>query len=205
MPFVFKRLALYMSILAALCGDKAGGADKDRKFTLRPAASYPGHQTNDKVTIGVQAFVSDEDARPAFGKNNPYKYGVLPVLVVIQNDSDKAIRVEQLQAHYIAPAGDRVEATPAKEVRYLSGPAKPNVIAGPSGTPKVLRRKNPLDSWEIEGRAFAAKIIPPGETAGGFLYFQSGFQRNSKIYISGLQEAGSEKELFYYEIPLAER
>ena len=188
-----------------LAGYKMTAADKDQKFAVGPATSYPGHQTNEKVTIGVQAFVSDEDTKPAFGKNNPYKYGVLPVLMVIQNNSDKAIHIEELEAQYIPPGGGRVEATPAQDVRYLSAPGKPKMIPGPTGTPKVLKRKNPLGSWEIEGRGFSAKMIPPGEAASGFVYFQTGFQRSSKIYLSGLKEAGSNRELFYFEIPLAER
>ena len=61
--------------------------------------------------------------RLAFGKLNPYQYGVLPVLVVIQNDSDKAIRLDRLKVEYVGPNRDRVEATPAKDVRYLQAAA----------------------------------------------------------------------------------
>ena len=204
MPFIFKRLALLLSIAALAASLNLRANDKDQKFTAGPAASY-SHQTNAKVTIGVDAYVIDEKARSAFGKNNPYKSGVLPVLLVIQNGGDKAIRTDQLKAEYVAPDRDRVEATPASDVRYLTGPRRPNAIPGPTGVPKVLKRKNPLESWEIEGRAFAAKIIPPGESASGFLYFQTGYQRGSRIYLSGLTEAGSGKELFYFEIPLGEK
>src|SRR4051794_17276511 len=116
MPFIFKRLALLTSIAAALTPFKAWPAGKDEpKFTAGPAGSY-SHQTADKVTIGVAAFVSDEQARAAFGKRNPYDYGVMPVLVVIQNDSGKTIKLDPLQAALVGPNQYRVEATPAKDV-----------------------------------------------------------------------------------------
>ena len=185
-------------------GDNLRGAEKERKFSVAPASSY-SHQTNGKVTVGADAFVADEKSRPVFGKNNPYKHGVLPVLVVIQNDSGQTIRIDRLKAEYVAPDRSRVEATPAPDVKFLTGPRRPNVMAGPTGTPKVLKKKNPLASWEIEGRAFAAKMIPPGQSASGFLYFQTGLQRNAILYLTGLTEAGTGKDLFYFEVPLEEK
>jgi hypothetical protein len=95
-----------------------------------------------------------------------------------------------------------VEATPARDVRYLRGPNRPGVITGPSGKPKILSKKNPLDAWEIEGRAFAAQTLPAGQSASGFFYFQTGLQRGATVYLSGLTEAATGKELFYFEIPL---
>src|SRR5581483_6574014 len=103
MPFIFKRLALLTSITAVVLPFKALPAGKDEpKFTAGPATSY-SHQTADKVTIGVAAYVSDEQSRPAFGKHNPYDYGVMPVLVVIQNDSGKTIKLDPVQAALVGP------------------------------------------------------------------------------------------------------
>jgi len=201
-------LALLTSIAAVLVPNKAWPAGKEQpKFTPGPAASYESHQTSEKVTIGVAAYVSDEETRPVFGKHNPYNYGVLPVLVVIQNDGAKSIRVDPLELVLVGPNRDRIDATPAKDVRYLSGPGKPSVVPNPlpTGSPKIGGHKNPLDTWEIEGRAFTAKMLPPGQSASGFFYFQSGFQRGSSLYLSGLREADSGKELLYFEIPLLEK
>jgi hypothetical protein len=204
MPFVFKRLALFLSIAAASTGLK--GAKEDLRFTPGPAASYESHQTNDKVTIGVVAYVSDEESKPVFGKHNPYNYGILPVLVVIQNDSGKAIRVDGLQAFVVSPDGDRIEATQAKDIRYLSGARPPNVGPRvPSPLPKLSGKKNPLDSWAIEGRAFSAKMLPAGQSASGFFYFQSGFAHGWNFYLSGLTEAETGQALLYFELPLTKK
>jgi len=197
-----------MSIAAVLAPNKAWPAGKDQpKFTPGPAASYESHQTSEKITIGVAAYVSDEENRPVFGKHNPYTYGVLPVLVVIQNDGNKTIRVDPLELVLVSPNHDRVDPTPAKDVRFLTGPSRPSTAPSPipTGMPKIGGHKNPLDTWEIEGRAFAAKMLPPGQSASGFVYFQSGFQRGSSLYLSGLREADSGKELLYFEIPLVEK
>jgi hypothetical protein len=76
-------------------------------------------------------------------------------------------------------------------------------MTGPTGSAKVLKKKNPLDAWEIEGRAFAAQMLPPGQSANGFFYFQTGLQRGATIYITGLTEAASGQELLFFELPLS--
>jgi hypothetical protein len=197
MPRIFKPLALLLSIAAACAADKDTAA-----FRPPPVAGLDHRQTNAQVTIGVDAYTSPDKVKTAFGKLDPYQYGILPVLVVIQNDSDKAIRLDKLTAEYVGPNRDRVDATPARDIRYLRGPERPGVITGPGGKPKILSKKNPLDAWEIEGRAFAAKMLPAGQSASGFLYFRTGLQRGATIYLSGLTEAATGKELFYFEIPL---
>jgi hypothetical protein len=197
MPFVFKSLALLLSISAGIA------ADKETPFKTAPAASYASHQSNAQITIGVDAYVTLDKVQLAFGKLQPNQFGILPVLVVIQNDSDKAIRLDRLKLEYIGPNHERVEATPARDVRYLKPPQRPAAIDGPMGKVKVLKpKKNPLDEWEIEGRALSAQMLPPGQSASGFVYFQAELRHGATLYLNGIYEAATGKEIFYFELPL---
>jgi hypothetical protein len=196
MPFVFKRLALLLSITAAFA------ADKPADFKPGKADSFAQHQTNDKVTVGVDPYMMGEKVKVAFGKVDPYQYGVLPVLVVIENDSNVAIKLDGIHAEYVGPNGDRADATPANDVRFLRGADRPKMITGP-GSPIILKKKNPLDAWEIEGRAFAAQMLPPGQSANGFFYFYTGLQKGATIYLKGMKEAATGKELLFFELPLS--
>ena len=190
--------------LVLLTSIAAFGADrKDGRFQPGPASSYRSKQTVDKVTIATTPFETEAKAKEAFGKMNPYQHGVLPVLVVIQNDLGKTIRLEHMQVEYVAPDRTHVEATPSTEVKYIGGGRRPSQskipIPVPGGQIKV--KKNPLTGEEIEGRAFVAKMLPPGESASGFFYFQTGHRNGSKLYVTGIMEAGTNRELFYFEIP----
>ncbi|MGD0497484.1 MAG: hypothetical protein ABSC23_03505 [Bryobacteraceae bacterium] len=179
----------------------ASAADKDSFHA--PAVAHMAHrQTNGQVTIGADPYLSGEKVKAAFDKLNPYQYDVLPVLVVIQNGAGQTLRVDNLHVEYVGPNGDRVMATPAGDVKYVHGPSRPGMITGPGAGVKVLSKKNPLDAWEIEGRAFAAKMLPAGQTASGFFYFATGIQRGATLYLSGITEAATGKELLYFEIPL---
>jgi hypothetical protein len=198
MPFVFKRLALLLSIAAAFAADK-----QPPPFKPGPASSFANHQTNDKITVGAEPYVMGEKVKAAFGKVDPYQNGVLPVLVVIQNDGNTSIRLDRIRAEYNGPNHDRVDATPAKDVRYSQGADRPKMVTFPGGPPKVLKKKNPLDAWEIEGRAFAAQMLTPGQSASGFFYFQTGLQRGATVYLTGMTEASSGRELLFFELPLS--
>src|SRR5438067_11745983 len=170
-----------------------------------PLTSYPHRQTSEKVTIAAEAMETDDQTRDAFGKVNPYRYGILPVLIVMQNDSPNAIRVDRIKFVYTLPDRTRIEATPAQDVRFVHGAKQPKGIPGPTGGIKISRApKNPLAEWEIEGRAFTAKMIPPGHSASGFACFQvPQSSAAASVYISGLVDAVTGKELYYFEIPMS--
>jgi hypothetical protein len=200
MLFDLKRWILLMSIAVAL------GADKEHaEFKALPVMQYPNHQTASDVTVGAAVYETDDQAREPFGKMNPYKWGVLPILVVIQNGGKTAIKVDRMKVDYIWPDHTRIEATPANELKYLHGAQAPKVGSSPlpGGIPGMKKAKSPLGGWEIEGRAFAAKMIPPGETASGFFYFQTGHRSGSTLTVSGLTDAANKQELIYFELPLA--
>jgi hypothetical protein len=198
MPLIFKRLALVTSIAAAFALNNAA-ADKDPAFRPPPAVSLPHHQTNDKLTIGAEPYVSGEKLKPAFGKLIPYQYGVLPVLVAFQNDTGQTVQIKGMKAEYVLQDGQRVVATPASEVRFAKAPGRPNVTGTPLPLPK---KKNPLAEWQIEGHALSAEAIPNGNAAFGFLYFQAPLRQGATLYLTGIVQASTGKELLFFEIPL---
>src|SRR5664279_2003453 len=119
MPFVFKSLALLLSISAGFA------ADKETPFKAAPAASYANHQSNAQITIGVDPYVTLDKVQLAFGKLQPNQYGILPVLVVIQNDSDKAIRLDRRSApaqSTAPPVGSKCSR--ARRTRWTNGRSK---------------------------------------------------------------------------------
>ena len=197
---------LKWGLLLCLSITAAQSADSDKtKFKAGPVTDYPRRQTSEKITIAAQPFETDEQAHEAFGKVNPYRFGVLPVLIVFRNDGTDAIRLDNLQLTYVLPDRTRVEATPAAELKFIHGTSQPKGVAGPRGRVAIGRApKNPLGEWEIEGRAFAPKILPAGESASGFFYFQvAQSSAAASVYISGLVNASSGKELYYFEIPMS--
>ncbi|MGA3189580.1 MAG: hypothetical protein ABSF22_20940 [Bryobacteraceae bacterium] len=198
---VFSGVIVLLSIAALAADYNEDDKDKDR-FAPGAAASYKGSQTTDKITMAAVPFITEEQMHTAFGKVNPNKYGVLPVLVVLENGTGKALRLS-LSADYIAPDARHVDATPASDVTFIGGSGKPPSVPGSNPLPFPRRaKKGPLNTWEIEGRAFTAKLVPVGEKVYGFFYFQTEYLPGSKIYLTGISDAASGKEYLYFEVPL---
>jgi hypothetical protein len=192
-------LVILLSISAALASDK----DKD-VFHPGPADSYPTKQSQEKVTVAAVPYVNDDELRAAFGKDSPARYGFLPVLVIIQNDSKKALRLN-LKTEYVDARGRHADSVPASDLPYLAVGPKRNDVGGPVPLPTGpigRKSKKPLTGWEIEGRAFNARMLPAGESVHGFVYFKTLPEPGASLYLSGIQEASSGRDLFYFEIPL---
>ena len=70
-----KRVALIvlLSIPAAMAVDKDKG-----HFVPGPASSYAGHQTQEGITIAAVPYITDEQAKSAFGKVNPTNTAFFP-------------------------------------------------------------------------------------------------------------------------------
>ncbi|HTP86952.1 MAG TPA: hypothetical protein VMJ34_08390 [Bryobacteraceae bacterium] len=199
----------YLIVFIAAGSALLAADNKDEKFSPGPASSYPTKQSIEHVTIAAVPYTTDEQARPAFGKTNPYERGILPVLVVFQNDTDKALTLENMEVRYEMPDGRSIRPTPAEDLATLHGVKHPKRVPGSVQLPVPIptgggsrRKKDAMGEWEITGREFAVRMIPPHETANGFFYFQSQSLPGSKLYISGIREAATGQELFYYEIGL---
>jgi hypothetical protein len=194
-----KRVALIvlLSITAAMAVDK----DKGR-FVPGPASSHPGFQTQEGITIAAVPYITAEQAASAFAKVNPYEHGILPVLVIIENGSGKALRLD-LKVQFVDPDNHHLDAFPADDVIYYQGIKKPPSLTriNPLPLPRS-KKKGPLNTPEIVNRALSVKLIPKGETAYGFFYFEAEYQPGSKLYLNGLSDASSGKEFFYFDLPL---
>src|SRR3954451_16406725 len=119
-------LPLLLTLVASI--SVVEGVDKDKnKFSPGPASSFATKQTDNGVTIAAVAYDTEALASTAFGKMNPYQHGVLPVLVVIQNDSKQSIRLDRMDAMYIAADREKLEPTSPQDVPRLRPPKRPNM------------------------------------------------------------------------------
>jgi hypothetical protein len=197
-------LSLFAALFALVVWTTAAPAASDQEPPFRPAAAdaWPSHQAIGKVTFAAVRYETDDDLRPIFGKTNPNEYGILPVLLIIDNKGGQNLLMSQMQIQLMAPGGVRLDPTPASDLPYIIAPKRP----GPGGRMPVPiplpKKKNPLAAPEFDSRAWGARNLVGNESAHGFYYFQTAWQRGAYLYISGIKEAGSGKELFYAEVPI---
>ena len=197
---VCKPLLLTLSIAMALAANKK----PEFRITEEDLAKHPQKVTAEQVSMAATPYIEAEKAKPLFGgKANPYDQGILPVLVMIKNEGKETISLQRMLVEFIGSTRQKLEAIPPIEVAYLRGPNAKVVsspIPGASGRMKV--KKNVFNAQDFVERSLAAKMLPPGEFAYGFVYFQSGVGRGSRLLVHGLKRAQSGKDLFFFELPL---
>ena len=165
------------------------------------AANEYAHQTSDEVTIGAKSFNTAELNAQAFGKKTELlRYGVLPVLVVIENKRKKTLDLRDLEVNLVAADGRHAGPVSPEDLSFVgkrTNPPKMNPVPNP-----LPRRKHSLNSAQSVERAFSAKMLPPGDSASGFFYFEAKPETGDKLYLNGLRDTPSGNEIMYFEFGL---
>jgi hypothetical protein len=188
------------SIAFAVAAAVAGTSAEDKPFRAGTASDY-AHQTSEQVTIGAKSYNTEELTAEAFGKKTDLlKYGVLPVLVVIENKRQKTLDLRNLEVNLVAADGRHAGPVRPEDIPFLGKRSKtPTMNPVPNPLPK---KKNPLNAPQIVERAFAAKMLPPGDSTSGFFYFEARPEPGDKLYLNGLRDTPSGKEILYFEFGL---
>lgn len=183
-------------------------AAKDPPFQHpQPAATYAARDAHEGVTVAADPYDTPEKSKKAFGKYDPLKIGVLPVYVVITNSTGDALRLDALEAQFVAADRDVAEPIPAGTVSLRVKGQKPPRLGSkpnPSPLPRLPERYDPSAIAVIVDQEFVLKMVPPGETVGGFLFFDIRMRRNvlsgARLYLTHVTWARTGKDLLFFEV-----
>lgn len=179
-------------------------------FSVGLADDYTAKQSQAGVTLAVKPYHTEELQKEAFGKGEPNRYGILPVLVVITNGGDSAIKLDGMYARYAhTRSREDVESLTAEDLFFYNprGHAPTKSRLPGLGNSRTKVKKGPLANQVFSDREFSAPVLPPGATASGFFYFNVGVGGNvlkgASIYVSGLKNMSTGQDLFFFEVPLS--
>jgi hypothetical protein len=177
-----------------------------KEFTMpktQPAAAYPAHDyhSNEKVTVGLEPYNTPEKTK--IFVVNYRELDLLPVLMVITNDSDSPISLTDIKAQLVT--GDGTKLSPATEddvYRRVSHPSASGARV-PLPFPTGGRVKGGVN--EITNAQFKAKAVEPRGSQAGFLFFDVSDVQNplkgATFYLTRVHDS-SGNDLMYFEVPL---
>jgi hypothetical protein len=182
-----------------------------KEFTMpktKPAAAYPAHDyhSNEKVTVALDPYNTPEKMK--IFVVNYRELDLLPVLMVITNDSDSPISLTDIKAQLVT--GDGTKLSPATEddvYRRVSHPSASGArvpLPFPTGG-RVKGGVNTKEWTEITNAQFKAKAVEPRGSQAGFLFFDISDVQNplqgATFYLTRVHD-GSGNDLMYFEVPL---
>jgi hypothetical protein len=196
-------VAVAALLLPALC--LAG-----KQFVMpqaQPAKTYPAHDEhpNEKVTVAVDPYDMADKASIFVVHYN--EIGILPIFLVITNDSDQPISLSGMSAELVTVDRTKLLPDSADDLyRRLSHPSERGTSYPlPFPRRKVKGAVSKEQREEIENARFLAKAVEPHSSQSGFLFFDvSGISTplaGAHFYLTDVHDARG-NELMYFEIPL---
>jgi hypothetical protein len=212
-----------VSLLAAALFVCAGALAQDNSSPAKPDAT-PSHpadtlpkDTHDGLTVSANSYVDETLAKEKFGKANPLPLGILPVDVILHNETMQAMRVNMstIQLSVRFPSGRH------QDVDWLTPQEVASAVAHPNGPPAPQSRRFPVGIGSIGDKkadkmletlkplALDADVIPPMATIHGFLYFDLNgdvsLAEGASLYVPDVTVVPSSKALMFFEVPLGKR
>jgi len=173
----------------------------------QPAFSYPAHDHHAKenVTVGLDPY--DAAPKADIFVVNYREHDLLPVLLVVTNDSDGPIELSGMNVELVT--ADRTKLIPVTEddiLRRISHThASGARVPIPFPTKRVKGAANSKELDEIQSAQFQAKAVEPRSSQVGFLFFDVSDLSNplagAHFYLTGVRDS-SGHELMYFEVEL---
>ena len=215
---MWKRFApIALSLALATAATCAPAASKDfRPAPPQPATTYPLHETHADEHFSIALDPYDSDAKLEGAKAPYLRAGLLPIRVIMTNDSDQPVSLTDLQFQLIfrSDSGRRIKVDEANTDDILRNLVTPDRNpTTPSAAPRLPfplpKRSKPRVKQEqvdeVQQLRFRAHAVEAHGTQSGFIFFDiSGLALplpGARVYITGLKNAGG-GDLLYFEIPL---
>jgi hypothetical protein len=173
------------------------------------------HDRHGGMSVSADPYTDPARAKEKFGKANPLAVGILPVEVVMRNETNEPIRINlstiQLE---VRPRGSTLQG-----IDWLTVEEVASAIAHPQGTPAPKARRLPMGipvpTKDTKAEKFAdslrplaldTDIVPPMGMVHGFLFFDLGHDlsllSNASLYVPDAVGMPSNKPLIFFEVPL---
>ena len=173
----------------------------------QPAAAYPAHDYHPKELVTVALDPYDGPPKSNIFVVNYREANLLPVLLVITNDSDQPIVLSGMKPELVSGGGSKMSPETEDDIyRRVSHPQASGArVPLPFPTRRVKGGVNTKEWNEIQSAQFKAKAVEPRSTQAGFLFFDiSGVDnplKDAHFYVTGVRDS-SGNDLMYFEVPL---
>ncbi len=198
-------LAFLLAVLAAL---PAGAVDHTPP-PVQPATDFAAVEVHKDEKLAIAAEPYDTREKMALFRVDFLSHGVLPVRLIVTNNSDHPISLRDARILFVTAQGDRIQAADPEDVERLMtrkekegtkiplpGPI-PSIHLKPKASDKEIEQD--FDTFE-----FQALVVEAHTTRAGFLFYDvSGLDhplQGALLNLHKIKDSGG-NELFYFEIP----
>jgi hypothetical protein len=176
---------------------------------VQPATDFAAVEIHADEKLAIAAEPYDTREKMALFRVDYISHGVMPIRLIVTNNSDRPISLRDARILYITSTGDRIQAAEPEDVERLmtrkerEGSKIP--LPGPLPPIKLKPKASNKDvEQDFDTFEFQALVVEPHTTRAGFLFYDvSGLTRpliGALLNLHTIKDADG-KDLFYFEIP----
>ncbi len=181
-------------------------AYKIKEFKPKPAKEYAAFQDFQNVVLAASPRLTEEGIMELFDTKKLLERKIMPVVLVVENNNDFAIRLHESEIYLVDHDGARVKAIPFPEVllkisgkRGVSGSStRPDILLRQIGDRKMIE--------DFEHKSFGEKLVAPHDSDYGVIFFpipDDGSLAGSRLYIPEVYNITKDEPLMFFEFELA--
>jgi hypothetical protein len=178
---------------------------RPKELNVKPAAEYPYRQDFQNIVIAAQPYITQEETQELFDTKRLYERQIMPVLVVVQNNNDFAVRLNGDSIFFVDKNRTQHQPIPYQEVLLRVSLNRP--LTTQSTRPEVLLRGVNRDMrMDFEHKAFGEKLIAPHGSDYGVVFYPRPEDANlfgSRIFIPEIYNLTENEQLIFFEFPIA--
>ncbi|RPI24735.1 MAG: hypothetical protein EHM61_16325 [Acidobacteria bacterium] len=200
-----KRIPAVVFLVACLCIDPLA-AYKIKEFKAKPAKEYAAHQDFQNIVIAADPRLTEEGVQELFDTKKMLDRLIMPVVVVVENKNDFAIRIMAEDILMVDSTGAQIQGIPYDVVLLrlaLKGP-----LSGYSTRKEILIRqvgdKNMV--MDFEHKYFGEKLIAPHDSDFGVVFFpipSNADLAETRLYVRQVHNITKDEPLMFFEFDLA--
>jgi hypothetical protein len=197
--------------LALLTLVTAAHAEKARKpVPPQPASTYACNDTHQRVTIAAEPGDTKE-TRPDT-RLDYFSHNMLPIRVIVTNDTDKPVTLDDARIHFITAANDVIPAATLDDLQrrmFSIKGATGKKIPLPLPLPPITVHQNVDQKITDDDNdfSFQSTTVPPHATVAGYLYYDmqdvdQPFLKNATLELRKVRFQDNADYIDSFEIPL---
>jgi hypothetical protein len=207
--WVGRRASIHLIFLATLLLSSAAHASDHKEAPpAKPAAQYAAFDAHPDEHVTIAAEPCDDPKLCSFFRLAYVQHGLLPVRVVITNDSDRALQLDDARFQFISANNDKIPAATEDDInRRLF------TMRGTQGTkipliPLTIHHA-PVDkkiTQDDDDFGFQGTIVNAHSTLAGYLFYDiqpldDPALKHAQLYVKMIRTLDQKHELFAFTIP----
>ncbi|MGA1982723.1 MAG: hypothetical protein ABSG84_09615 [Acidobacteriaceae bacterium] len=203
-------LTVAAAILLCLFPLATRAADHKSAPLAKPAAEYPANDTHPDEHVTIAADPCDDPKLCSFFRLPYIQHGLLPIRVVITNDSDRALSLDDARMQFISANNDKIPAATEDDINRRIFTIKSTQPIHVPLVPMISIKRTPVDKKITDDDndfGFQGTVVNAHSTLAGYLFYDiqdldEPALKHAELYVKMVHTLDGKQELFAFTIPL---